>query len=132
MNPVSEEAHVPETQPSFELPSDSPSSGGFDYRRAWREPKGIGVGAALALMLGASAATFIIMRRRARSRMNRLAWLAVRAALIRAVLPKAARGFGVLGTVGGGLAAAAILQSRLRHGHSHTAIEELHARLEAL
>jgi hypothetical protein len=127
MNRVSDEEYVSQSQPP-----EIPSGGGFDYRRAWREPQGIGVGAAVALTAGAGAATFIIMRRRARARMNRLAWLALRAALLRALLPRAAKGAGVLGTVGGGLAAAAILQDRVRHGHSHTAIEDLNARLEAL
>jgi hypothetical protein len=132
MNRVSENPYPSQTQPSVELPSDTPATGGFDYRRAWREPQGIGIGAAVALTAGASLATFIIMRRRARARMDRLAWLALRAALLRAMLPRAAGGAAKVATVGGGLAAAAILQDRLRHGHSHTAIEGLNARLEAL
>lgn len=132
MHQVSEEAYASQPQPPLDLPSDAPATDGFDYRRAWREPQGIGIGSAVALTAGASVATVIIMRRRARTRMNRLAWLAVRAALVRAVLPRAASRVAPLAGVGGGLAAAAILQDRLRHRHSHTAIEELNARLEAL
>src|SRR3954453_13496260 len=132
MHQVSEEAYGSQPQPALELPSDTPGNGGFDYRHAWREPQGIGVGAAVALTAGASVATVLFMRRRrARARMNRLAWLALRTALIRAILPRVGGRAAALGSVGGGLAAAAILQDRLRHGHSHTAIEELNARLEA-
>lgn len=95
---------------------------------AWREPKGIGVGAAVLLAAGASVASVMFVRRRARARVRKLAWLAVRAALVRAMLPRAAQ----VGGVGGGLLAAAVLQNRLRHRQPRTTLDELRERITAM
>jgi hypothetical protein len=129
MSPASDEAYVSATE--------DPSGASPPSRRinldVLRQPQGIGVGSAVALTAGASLATLMFMRRRrARARMRRLAWLAVRAALIRTILPKATRGAATVGGLGGGVLAVAMLQNRLRHSHSRSSLDELTERVAAL
>jgi hypothetical protein len=139
MSRVSEDAFPPETpsgsgeQPAGESASPSGTTVNFNFVRG---PQGVGVGTALALTMGASVATFIYMRRRARARVQRLAWLAIRATLVRAllvaVLPRAARGAATFGGLGGGVLAAAVLRDRMRRASSQTTIDELSERVAQL
>ncbi len=139
MNRVPEDAYASETRPaSSEQPADAaaaPSATTVNLSFL-RGPQGIGVGSAVALTAGASLATVIYMRRRARPRMRRLAWLALRAALLRAVLraalPRTARRAATFGGLGGGVLAAAVLRDRVRHARSQTTIGELNQRLADL
>jgi len=138
MNRVSDEASASvseirsaidaQTGPADGMSSSPATTVNVNGGGGWRERRGIGVGAAALLTAGASVASVIYMRRRARAKVRKLAWLAVRAALVRAVLPRAAQ----VGGVGGGLLAAAVLQDRLRHRHSRTAVDELTERLAEL
>jgi len=133
MSRASEEAYVSETQPSTNEPSSASGSSTTINLNILRQPQGIGVGSAIALTVGASLATLIYMRRRrGRSRMRRLAWLAVRATLIRTLLPKATRGAASFGGLGGGVLVAAVLLLRLRQSRSHSHLEEMTERVAAL
>jgi hypothetical protein len=136
MSRASEEAYVSQTQPpTNEQPGGSSSaapSTTINFN-VLRQRQGVGVGTAVALTVGATLATVIYMRRRrGRARMGRLAWLAVRTALIRAMLPRVARGAAAVGGLGGGVLAAGVLRNRLRHSHSPSGLEELGERVAAL
>jgi hypothetical protein len=133
MTRASEEADVSETQPSADEQSGASPSSTTINLNILRQPQGIGVGTAVALTAGASLATLVfVRRRRARARMRRLAWLAIRAALMRTILPRAARGAATFGGLGGLVLAAAMLQGRVRHSHSRRSVDELTERVTAL
>jgi hypothetical protein len=142
MNRDSEEAYASGTQPGIdEQPGPtgvSPSAAipattvNLNFVRGWRQPQGVGVGTAVVLTAGASVATLVYMRRRARARVRRLARLALKAAIIRAALPRAARGAATFGGLGGTLLAAALLRRRMRKAQTHSGFEELSGRVAAL
>jgi len=104
----------------------------FDRGRTWgRSRPQIGIGAAAVLAVGASVGTAIFVRRRAKSRVGRLAWLALRLGAMVAI-PSLRRSAPV-GGAGSALLTAAILLARARRAHAHKSrVDELSDRLAAL
>jgi hypothetical protein len=104
----------------------------FDRGRAWgRSRPQIGIGAAAVLALGASVATAIFVRRRTKSRMGGLAWLALRLGMM-AAIPSLRRSAPV-GGAGSALLTLLILLARARRARAHKSrMDELSERLAAL
>jgi hypothetical protein len=136
------EASVPEMQSSISSPNaahsfatDASEQNAFqEFERAswWRDDRrSIGLGAAAMLAVGASAATAIIVRRRAQARVQRLEWLALRANAVRGSMPSA-RQAAPFGGAGGALLMTALLLARARRAQSNSRLDELHHRLAEL
>ena len=126
MSEVIEEARVYEGQP---VTSDQSALG---RARDWggQRPQ-ISLGAAAVLAIGASIGTRIYLRRRAETRMRRLARLAVTARSLRTSLPSARTTAPVGGVSAAALLVAAVV-ARARRRRTHGKLEELSDRLVAL
>jgi hypothetical protein len=104
----------------------------FDRARAWGgERPQISLTAAVLLAVGASLGTRIYLRRRATTRIRRLAWLLLTARSLRAAVPPA-RTTAPLGGVSGAAVLAAILIARARRARTRSRVELLTERLATL
>src|SRR5438067_849570 len=84
--------------------------------RGWTPARPVvGVGAAMALTVGASIATAIFVRNRARARARQAAWMMLRMAAARQALPLARRTAPFGG--GGALLLGALMAARARQAH---------------